>query len=103
MVFLNTTELEGVVALFDPTAQYVAVINKVEGSIRVFDATSGKLHANVTKKVGALSQEFVSHLCSACWSLQVNVRSKTACAPSTSSQAQTTAPHCGLYQSCCRA
>ena len=49
MVFRTTTALEGLLVLFDPSVQYVAVINKSDGRIRVFNAITCALHVDITK------------------------------------------------------
>ena len=79
MVFRTTTALEGLLVLFDPSVQYVAVINKSDGRIRVFNAITCALHVDITKKRGSKGRAFTSDLCSACWSVQVRASAPLRC------------------------
>ena len=83
MVFRTTTALEGLLVLFDPSVQYVAVINQSDGRIRVFNAVTCALHVDITKKLGSKGRSFTSNLCSACWSVQVRAHSHLLPAAST--------------------
>jgi hypothetical protein len=71
MVFRSTSALDGLLVSFDASATYLSVISKHDGRIRVFNAVSGSLRVDLSKKLSPKGEEFSSRICSSCWSAEV--------------------------------